>query len=91
VDFGLKVLGGDLMAIPGIYGFVQVENLSLSSPPLLGLLGFNSDMNVVCTWFKFSEGFSSVDGRDQMSLFQILGVWWKDGCRGGKKEKRGLF
>jgi hypothetical protein len=24
VDFGLKVLGGDLMAIPGLYGFVQV-------------------------------------------------------------------
>ncbi|CAK9234286.1 unnamed protein product [Sphagnum troendelagicum] len=23
VDFGLKVLGGDLMAIPGLYGFVQ--------------------------------------------------------------------
>jgi Ca2+-dependent lipid-binding protein len=23
VDFGLKVLGGDLMAIPGVYGFVQ--------------------------------------------------------------------
>jgi len=32
VDFGLKVLGGDLMAIPGVYGFVQVENLSLSPP-----------------------------------------------------------
>jgi Ca2+-dependent lipid-binding protein len=23
VDFGLKLLGGDLMAIPGVYGFVQ--------------------------------------------------------------------
>jgi hypothetical protein len=58
VDFGLKVLGGDLMAIPGLYGFVQVENLSLSlPPPLLVLLGLNSDMNVVCTWFKFSGGF----------------------------------
>jgi Ca2+-dependent lipid-binding protein len=33
VDFGLKVLGGDLMAIPGLYGFVQVGNLSLSLPP----------------------------------------------------------
>ncbi len=57
MDFGLKVLGGDLMAIPGIYGFVQVENLSLSPPPLLGLFGLNSDMNVVCTRFKFSGGF----------------------------------
>jgi hypothetical protein len=28
VDFGLKLLGGDLMAIPGVYGFVQVLNLS---------------------------------------------------------------
>lgn len=24
MDFGLKLLGGDLMAIPGLYGFVQV-------------------------------------------------------------------
>ncbi len=24
VDFGLKLLGGDLMAIPRVYGFVQV-------------------------------------------------------------------
>ncbi len=24
-----------------------------------------------------------------MSLFQILGVWWKDGCRGEKKRKNG--
>jgi len=24
-----------------------------------------------------------------MSLFQILGVWWKDGCCGEKKEKMG--
>jgi hypothetical protein len=33
--------------------------------------------------------FSSVDGQDQVSLFQILGVWWKDGCCGEKKEKMG--
>jgi Ca2+-dependent lipid-binding protein len=24
VDFGLKVLGGDLMSIPGLYRYVQV-------------------------------------------------------------------
>lgn len=29
VDFGLKVMGGDLMAIPGLYQFIQVR-LSLS-------------------------------------------------------------
>jgi len=28
VDFGLKLLGGDLMAIPRVYGFVQVLNIS---------------------------------------------------------------
>jgi hypothetical protein len=27
VDFGLKLLGGDLMAIPRVYGFVHVLNL----------------------------------------------------------------
>jgi len=26
VDFGLKLLGADLMAIPGLYGFVQVRS-----------------------------------------------------------------
>jgi len=31
VDFGLKLLGGDLMAIPRVYGFVQVLNISFLS------------------------------------------------------------
>lgn len=30
MDFGLKVLGGDLMSIPGVYRLVQVHILSLS-------------------------------------------------------------
>lgn len=25
VDFGLKILGGDLMAMPGLYRFIQVN------------------------------------------------------------------
>lgn len=29
VDFGLKLLGGDVMAIPGLYGFVQVCGVML--------------------------------------------------------------
>lgn len=28
VDFGLKLLGADAMAIPGLYGFVQVPVLT---------------------------------------------------------------
>lgn len=30
VDFGLKLLGADLMAIPGLYRYVQVSFLFLS-------------------------------------------------------------
>lgn len=30
VDFGLKLVGGDMMAIPGLYQFIQVIFVPLS-------------------------------------------------------------
>jgi Ca2+-dependent lipid-binding protein len=29
IDFGLNLLGGDIMAIPGLYQYVQVLSLSI--------------------------------------------------------------
>lgn len=34
VDFGLKLLGADAMAIPGLYGFVQVALLTFTEVKL---------------------------------------------------------
>lgn len=40
VDFGLKLLGVDIMAIPGLYRFIQVTNLKNSSGQMVEIKWF---------------------------------------------------
>ena len=43
VDFGLKLIGADLMSIPGLYRFVQVQHLSaILEVGIKGFFNFSS-------------------------------------------------
>lgn len=40
VDFGLKIWGGDLMAIPGLYRFIQVNLDNMANCEILGQIAY---------------------------------------------------
>lgn len=58
VDFGLKLLGADVMSIPGLYRFVQVV-LSFQSKVLCIDLITKQD-HLVLSYFCFSSLFNSL-------------------------------
>ena len=44
MDFGLKLLGADLMSVPGLYRFVQVQ---LSMLIIIGSLSLSLDIPIL--------------------------------------------